>query len=193
MSNQEVSEVGPNGGLTIPDHFSKEQVLDYRASVVLADKAIKAYGKQTQIARSIAEAATNGNMHTSRASVWAEGRNVEFDQANNEFLFLAEVVTTLMPPRWEFERPKSNQPFAETVKRYPDDALANMVVTRLMPEHDVSDRTQRTYTIGALALMDHLVSDEYGPMKDSDRVVLNEFLARVATNADRQETVGSEG
>lgn len=68
---------------------------------------------------------------------------------------------------------------------YGSRALASIVTAELMPDTDVSERTQRTYQAGAYYFVHHLIDGNWDA-RESQRPEITEFLSRVIANAARQ-------
>lgn len=72
------------------------------------------------------------------------------------------------------------------VQDYAPMPLSACVTARLMPDQDVSERTDTTRRIGAQQLMNHLIAGEWGGLHDFDKTILGSCLRRIITNAERQ-------
>lgn len=73
--------------------------------------------------------------------------------------------------------------------RYRDGAIASILCAQVMPNMEVSERTQRTYDIGAIAILNQLMSGEWrfgSQHTEIDRQLLGEFFERITANAQTQ-------
>jgi len=77
------------------------------------------------------------------------------------------------------------------IEDYGTSPLASMVTGYLMPDQNVSDRTQRAYEIGACEMMIHLASGEWELEIETGKGLIAEFLGRVIANAERQGVIPS--
>lgn len=67
---------------------------------------------------------------------------------------------------------------------YRSGAIASIVTAEIMPQDDVSPRTQATREIGACTMLNTLMSGDLTTHGDDE--VFLEFLSRVMKNAERQ-------
>lgn len=69
-----------------------------------------------------------------------------------------------------------------------DKALASHITAIIMPDLDVSERTESTYRVGAQIVLSQLAGGDWGSSLGPEfyKQLMEEFLGRVVANAERQ-------